>query len=108
MNYDPFTGAPISPPPVQNGNSPLRELTAGNDRWMETVPNSLYGLFPNGYRAPCRSENSRAFDLLYNVDTGEYNRAPAAGTYRYIHVRVEFSKRVAYLTVTEYNLTYIG
>lgn len=86
----------------------LRELTAGDDRWLETVPNSLYGLFPDGYRAPYR-ESNRIFDLLYNADTGEYNRVPAAeGTYRYIHVRVELGKRAAYLTVTEYDLTYIG
>ena len=96
----------------------LRTLLEQDDRWIETVPNSLYGLFPGGYCAPVYySEHEKTLVLLYNVDTGEFNRVPdATGTYRFLSIRVDFEKNIgifakgstAYLSITEYELDDIG
>ena len=96
----------------------LKALLEADDRWIETVPNSLYGLFPGGYNAPVYySEHEKTLVLLYNVDTGEFNRVPdATGTYRFLSIRVDFEKNIgifakgstAYLSITEYELDYLG
>ena len=96
----------------------LRELLEQDSRWIETVPNSLYGFFPGGYGAPAYfPEHEKTLVLLYNLDTHEFNRVPdATGTYRFLSIRVDFEKNIgifakgstAYLSITEYELDDIG
>lgn len=72
-----------------------------DDRWLSTVPNDLIGI-----SSPFGDYGIYDYNLIYNVDTSEYNTLPqSSGTFRLINIL--YNAEVHQMRIVEYDIDYI-
>ncbi len=72
-----------------------------DDRWLSTVPNDLIGI-----SSPFGDYGIYDYNLIYNVDTSEYNVLPQrSGTFRFINIL--YNAEAHQMRIIEYDIEYI-
>lgn len=74
---------------------------AADDKWLSSIPSDLIGI-----TSPFSDYGVYDYNLIYNVDTSEFNALPQnSGTYRLINILYRSSGN--YMRIVEYSIDYV-